>query len=158
MATLGLIFFCFCGLICGLVLLGVFLQFINAFAYRGIMLRGLGAIASLSHGWQVFRSNFVEELLLSLLFFVSSIGFGMAVAVVLAPLALILFVPVMAMASSGSTPGAAEIFLLTGGALCLGIFGAALASVLTTWQSAAFTLAYEEWAGTGDKLAKMEEG
>ncbi|MCL4261713.1 MAG: hypothetical protein KJ069_00790 [Anaerolineae bacterium] len=146
-ATFGLIFFCFCGLICGLVLLGILLQFINAFAYRGIMLRGLGAIASLSHGWQVFRSNFVEVLLLSMLFFVISIAFGMAVAVVLAPLALILFVPMMAMASGGSTPGTAEIFLLSGGALCLGILGAALASVLTTWQSAAFTLAYQEWTG-----------
>jgi hypothetical protein len=146
-ATLGFIFFCFCGLICGLILLGVFLQFINAFAYRGIMLRGLGAIASLSHGWQVFRHNFVEVLLLSMLFFVISIGFGMAMVVVLAPLAVIMFVPMMAMASNGSTPGAAEIFLLTGGAVCLGILGAALASVLTTWQSAAFTLAYEEWTG-----------
>lgn len=156
-ATLGFIFFCFCGLICGLILLGIFLQFINAFAYRGIMLRELGAIASLSHGWQVFRNNFVEVLLLSMLFFVISIGFGMAVAVVLAPLALIMFVPMMAMASGGSTPGAAEIFLLTGGALCLGVLGAALASVLTTWQSAAFTLAYEEWTGKAGKMVESVE-
>ncbi|MBX3061008.1 MAG: hypothetical protein KF770_31505 [Anaerolineae bacterium] len=155
MATLGLIFFCFCGLICGLILLGFFLQFINAFAYRGIMLRGLGAIASLSHGWQVFRSNFVEVLLLSLLFFVISIGFGMAVGVVLLPLALVLVVPMMAMTSGGSTPGPAEIFVLFSGFLCLGVLGAALASVLTTWQSAAFTLAYQEWTG---KTGKMVEG
>lgn len=143
-ASLGLFFFCFCGLICGLILVGFLLQFINAFAYRGIMLRNLGAIESLSHGWQVFRGNLGEVLLLALLFFVISIVYSVGIGIVLFPLTLVLFVPMVAMAGSGGF-GVMEILFLAGGTLCLGVFGAALASILATWQSAAFTLAYQEW-------------
>lgn len=151
-AAFGLFFFCFCGLLCGLILLGVFLQFISAFAYRGIMLQGLGAIESISHGWQVFRANVGEVLLLALLFFAIGIGFGLAVGVVLFPLTLLLVVPIIGMGMSGGTPGVLEILFLVGGSLCLGILGAALASILTTWQSAAFTLAYQEWTSKGEQL------
>jgi len=156
-ATFGIFFLCFCVLLCGLILLAFLLQFINAFAYRGIMLRGMGAVASLSHGWQVFRANLGEVLLLSILFFVISLGFGILVGIVLLPLSLVLIVPMLSMASSGSSPGPAEILFLFSGFLCIGVLGAALASILTTWQSAAFTLAYEEWTGKSSKLATVEE-
>jgi hypothetical protein len=146
-----LFIFCFCGLVCGLVLLGLFLQFINAFAYRGIMLRGLGAIESISHGWQVFRTNLGEVLLLSLLFLAISFGYGILIGIILFPLTLAFIVPMMALFSNGGGPGPAELFLLFGGALCLGVVSAALISILVTWQSAAFTLAYQEWTGRESK-------
>lgn len=155
-ATLGLFVFCLCGLLCIMMVFAVLLQFINAFAYRGIMLRGLGAIESLSHGWQVFRANLGEVLLLSLLFLVIAIGYGILVGIVVAPLAIALMLPLFTMAARGG-PGPAEILFLLGGGLCLGLVGAALASILTTWQSATFTLAYQEWTSKGSKQLVVDE-
>jgi hypothetical protein len=124
-ATLGLFIFCLCGLICVLVLLGFFLQFINAFAYRGIMLRHLGATESLSHGWQVFRANLGEVLLLAVLFFALGIGYSLLTAVILIPLAFVVFVPAIGLMMNGGSPGVLEnLFLLSCG-LFLGVVGAA---------------------------------
>lgn len=154
-ASLGLFFFCFCGLTCGLILVGFLLQFINAFAFRGIMLRNLGAIESLSHGWQVFRGNLGEVLLLALLFFVISIVYSIGVGIVLFPLTLVLLAPMIALTGSGDM-GMIEMLFLAGGTLCLGVIGAALASILATWQSAAFTLAYQEWTTKATKAVSSE--
>lgn len=143
-ATLFLL--CLCMLMCVMVVFGLFIQFINAFAYRGIMLRNLGVMEAISHGWQVFRQNLAEVLLLSLLFLVIGMVFGFAIGMVMLPMSLVVMAPMFAM-GSGDGLGMLGGLWLMGGAFCLGLVGAALYSVLITWQSATFTLAYEEWTG-----------
>jgi hypothetical protein len=144
-AGIGIFLFCFCGLICGMVLIGFFIQFINAFAFRGIMLQGQGAIESISHGWQVFKKNLGEVLLLSLIFLGIGFLFGMALAIVMVPLALVMILPLVALMTEGGGMAIGSLIVLMGSVLCLGIIGAGFNSVLTTWQSASFTLAYQEW-------------
>lgn len=152
-AGFSLFFICLCGLMCGLVLVGIVLQFINAFAYRGIMLRGLGVMESISHGWQVFRANMGEVLLLAVLFFIIGIAYIFLAAMVLFPLTLVIFVPMIGMMMDGGSLGVVEVTVFVLGGLCLGLVGAALTSILATWQSAAFTLAYQEWTGKSKIVA-----
>ncbi|MCP4363491.1 MAG: hypothetical protein GY796_36280 [Chloroflexi bacterium] len=151
-AGIGLMVLCLCGLMCVFMLVGVVINFINAFAFRGVMLRGLGAIEAISHGWQVFRNNVGEVLLLSLLFLGITILYGFAAAIVMIPASLVLFVPLLGTAFAGGSMGGLEMLMLAGGGLCLGLLGAVLYSILTTWQSAAFTLAYDEWTNKEKEL------
>lgn len=143
--ALGIFFACFGIMFCLLVPVGLVLQFVYAFAIRGLMLQGLGVMDSIRHGWQVLRANLNEILLLALLFFVIGLLYGIAVAIVILPLSLVLIVPIMGVGMAGGDFGGAEIALLVGGGICLGILGAVLNSILTTWRSATFTLAYREF-------------
>lgn len=144
-ASLGLFFVCFCLFFCILFLVLLLIQFVNAFAYRGIMLQEMGAVESIYHGWAVFRNNLAEILVLSIIFFVIGFAFGLAVLMLLAPLAIAVFLPLFGVMLTGGSVGLAEILYLAVGGLCLGLLGAALHSILVTWQSASFTLAYQEW-------------
>lgn len=148
-ASLGIFFACFGLLACLLVPVGIALQFVYAFAIRGLMLQGLGVVDSIRHGWRVLRENLSEIVLLALLFLVIGIVYGIAVAIVILPLSLIFIVPVIGTAMSGGELGALGIALIAGGAICLGVFGALLNSILVTWRSATFTLAYREFTQKG---------
>lgn len=144
-AGIGLFVVCICGLVCGLALLGIFIQFINAFAYRGIMLQEQGAVESISRGWQLLKANAADVIVLALIFLGISLMYGIAVGIVLVPLTLIAIIPSIALMTEGGAMAAGSLVFLFGSMLCLGIVGAGLNSILTTWQSASFTLAYQEW-------------
>lgn len=144
-SSIGMFVFCICGLVCGIAIVSLIIQFVNAFAYRGIMLQGYGALDSISHGWQVLKANTGEILILSLIFFGISLLFGLALAMVMVPLAIAVILPAIAfMAEGGGLAVGGVVYLLVG--VCfLGIIGAGLNAIITTWQSASFTLAYQEW-------------
>lgn len=143
--SIGMFVFCVCGLVCGMIIIGLIVQFINAFAYRGIMLQGYGAIDSISHGWQVLKANTGEILILSLIFFGISLLFGLALAMVMVPLAIAMVLPAIAFMTEGGGLAVGGIVFMLTGVLCLGIIGAGFNAIITTWQSASFTLAYQEW-------------
>jgi hypothetical protein len=153
LGAMGIFFVCFIALMCVLVPLGVFLQFIQAFAFRGIVLQELGAVDGIRHGWQVLRENAGEILMLALLFFVIGIVYSFAVMIVLMPLILVLFVPVFTSMMRGGDVGLFEVLVLAGGGICVGLVGALLNSIITTWRSATFTLAYREF--TSKKLGDV---
>ncbi len=153
LGAMGIFFVCFIVLMCILIPVGVLLQFIHAFAFRGIMLQELGAADGIRHGWQVLRENASEILILALLFFVIGIVYSFAVMIVLMPLILVLFVPMFASMMRGGDVGVFQMLVLISGGICIGIFGAVLNSIITTWRSATFTLAYREF--TSKKLGDM---
>lgn len=140
-AGFGLVFVCVMLLFCVLAIVGIILRFINAFAFRGIMLHDMGVVESISHGWQVFKLNLGESLLLAILFFLVSIGYGILVGILLLPFVFIFSGPLWGSFISGdfSAIGLAYGFV---GVLCLGIVAAVLSSILVSWQSSSFTLAY----------------
>jgi len=141
-AGLGVAFLCLVLLACVFGIVGLLLRFINAFAFRGIMLYDLGVVESISHGWQVFKTNLGESLLLGILFFFISIGYGILMSILLLPFIFIVFAPLWGNIISGDFSPLAMSYAFAG-ALCLGIAGAILMSILSTWQSASFTLAYQ---------------
>ena len=143
-AGLGTFFICFMLLCCVLFILGVVLNFINAFAFRGIMIQNMGVMESISHSWQLITQNFGEVLILSILFGLIGIGYGILTSIVLIPFVFVGMVPMFATMISGDF-GTIGIVYGMGFGLCMGMIGAVLMSIIVTWQSATFTLAYKEW-------------
>lgn len=141
MGVVAIVFVCLACLLIPFVLL---INLIHPFALRGTMLQQLGVVDSIRHGWRILRDNFGDILLLAILFFVINLVFGFAIAIVMLPLALVALAPMFAAGQFGSL-GAMEVIWMVGSGLCLGLFGAALQSILTTWQSTSFTLAYLEF-------------
>lgn len=133
--------FVICGLICVTAVISFLLQFINAFAYRAIVLNNLGVLESISYSWELIRKNLTEMFLLSLLFGVFGLIIGALIQVVVLPIFIMLGV-FSAMGDANNT-----VFLASFGILMLIIMvmTVLVTSPFTAWRSTAFTLAYLHW-------------
>lgn len=148
-AGLGFLAICLVGLCCALIPLAIVISVVYEFALRGTMLENLGVTDSIRWGWRVVRNNIAEIIVLLVLFWGIGILYAILVGLIMIPLALVVFVPTILMFNSGSTPNVATMGLLIGGGICLGVLGAVLNSVIVTWRSAAFTLAYRQLSAKG---------
>lgn len=142
MGGVALVFLC---LLCLLVPLALLLSLIYPFAFRGIVLRDMGAIDSIRHGWQTVRNNIGELILLALAFFLINVIILIVGAAVLVPVALVIGVPLSMLADTNAS-------VLTGILAALGIIVglfifALVAAIATSWQSSTFTVAYLRWTG-----------
>lgn len=137
------------GLCCATIVFLIAALLVNLvypFAFRGIVLRDLGVIDSLRHGWRVMRENLGEIILLALPFFVIYLllvglyaGFSLGSS----------FAAVMAGDPTAMMGGFGwEFFVLF-------IIWSLISAVLAAWQSATFTLAYGEWTGKGAQLQPL---
>ena len=139
---LALVFLC---LMCLLIPVGIMLSLIYPFAFRGIMLRDLGVMDSIRHGWRTLKSNFGEIILLALAFFLIGIIILIIAAAILVPVGLAVGVPIAMLSGSNAT---AAQGILAGLGIVVGLVIFALISAISTaWQSSTFTLAYLEWTG-----------
>lgn len=150
-ATGGLFaFLAVCGglLACVLVPLGLIITIIHPFAQRGLLLRKLGIIDSIRHGWEVVRNNIGDVILLIVAFLVIGFLFGLVTLFVTVPFAFLAVGPFLLDAIQGNeiSFGTTEILSLAFGGICLGLVGAAVNSVLTAYRSATVTLAYQQFA------------
>lgn len=152
-AAFGIFGICLALLACIIVPISIVLNFIYPFAFRGIMLKDMSAADSIRHGWQVLKDNFVEILLLAIIFGVLGI---LVSAVLIVPISLVIAVPILGMMLNGGSFGAAEIIFLIGGGICATFIAALVNSVLLTWRSATFTLAYREFTGMVGKEMAVE--
>jgi hypothetical protein len=135
----------FCCLLGAVILLTLVLSLIYPFAFRGIVLRGLGVIDSIKHGWRVLRDNLGNIILLGLAFFLIGIAILLVAAAILVPVGLVVGVPFALL-------GQADANFLQGLLAVLGILVgiiimAAISAITTAWQSSTFTLAYLQWTG-----------
>lgn len=144
--SLGILFPCLCLLICLIAILGIAIGLIYPFAARHAVLGNMGAIDSIRNGWNLFRNNLGEVIVIWLIFFVIGLVFSFIAAAVLLPLGFLAAGPAFVRAMSGGEVGVLEIAPIVVGGLCIGVLGALINSVLTTYQSAVFTLAYRELA------------
>ena len=157
MGSMGLLWLCLCMLICLMIPVGIILTFIAEFGARGAVIRKLGVTDSLSHGWRIFKDNLGAVLIIWLLMFVIGIIVSVALGIVMVPLSLIVFAPMITSAFvDGSMGGVGMAWAIAGG-LCLGIFGALFMSVIQTWMSAIWTLAYKEFTGKSPDLIPAEK-
>jgi hypothetical protein len=139
---LALVFIC---LLCLLIPVIIALNFIYAFAFRGIILRDLGVMDSIRHGWRVTRENLGEIIILGLAFIVVNIIILIVAAAILAPIALLFGVPFIALMDTNATVLQGVLAVL---GIVVGLVVFSLISAFATaWQSSTFTLAYLQWTG-----------
>lgn len=138
-----------CGglLACLLVPLGIVITFVYPFAQRGLLLKQLGVVASIRHGWGVVRDNVGDVILLAVAFLVIGFLFGLVTLVFTIPFAFLAAGPFLLDAIQGNdfSFGVTEIVSLSFGAICLGLVVAVVNSALTAYRSATVTLAYQQF-------------
>ena len=139
-----------CGgtLCCGLILVAMVLGQIQLYAERAAILEGLGWIDAFKRGWQVLKANIGPTIVLWLIFLVIGLVFGVLVAGILMVAAL----PFIAIFAN-TDPGAWLLVpICFGGLLAMIIFGV-LSSIVQTFTSAAWTLAYRKLTSQAEKPA-----
>ncbi|MBP6787728.1 MAG: hypothetical protein KA170_09075 [Candidatus Promineofilum sp.] len=142
LGTAGFVFLC---LLCLLIPLTLVLNLIYAFAYRGIMLRDMPVMDSIRHGWRVVREHVGEILLLGLIFFVVNLIIGVVATGIIGLLGI--SSGLFGLMMSGGEPTTTQIVAGIVGVLATFIIFAIISAIFTTWRSATFTLAYQQWTG-----------
>jgi hypothetical protein len=132
-------------LLCLLLPLTLILNLIYPFAYRGMMLRGLGVMDSIRHGWRVLRANVGQILLLGLAFLIIQLIIGFIGGAIVGVLGLT--TGIIPLLFSGGAATTSQWVAAGLGLLAIVIIFAIISAVITAWRSATFTLAYEQWTG-----------
>lgn len=142
---------------CLMVPLALIVNVIYPFAQRGLVLRNLGIVDSIRHGWQVVKENVGDVILIIVIFLVIGFLFGLASLIVLLPFAFLAFGPaVFSMIQRGMIE-ARDIIFMVGGGICLGLVAAVVNSILISYRSTAVTLAYKWFVGKQPQPAKVVE-
>lgn len=122
---------------------------LQVFGERAIVIENLGVFDALRKGWEVFRNNLGNIILIALLMFVISIVVGFVTAIV----AGLLFAPVLAgillSVSSEGSVGTATIVLGVLTFTVVIIISAIIAALFTVFYSTTWTLAYRQFTGRG---------
>ena len=119
-----------------------FLQFIYAFAFRGVVLGEMGVVASIRHGWRVLRGHAGEIIPLAMIF-----GGLLVVLVVIGYIAFfgVYIVFIIALAAGG---GDVSVVVLAVGAVVMLLFlllTLVVGAILLAWRSTVFTIGYRHW-------------
>jgi hypothetical protein len=152
--VLGLAGTIFCGgtLCCGAVIVALVLDQIRLYAERAAILEGLRWTEAFGRGWQVLKDNLGPTIVFWLIFFVIAIVIGAVVAAGVAALVL----PFVA-AVSRTDPGPWIVAPLCLGGLVGAIVFALIGSIVETFTSATWTLAYREFTGMATITAQEAE-
>ncbi len=127
---------------CGSILLAFVLAQIRLYAERAAMLEGLDWISAFKRGWQVLKDNLGPTIVLWLIFLVIGLIVG---AVIVGPM-FALMIPFLAMVG-GRDPVVWVIIPICFGGLLWVILIALISSVVQTFTSATWTLAYRQLTG-----------
>jgi hypothetical protein len=142
----------------GLAILMFLVSFIDAFAYRSIILEGLGSIRGVQRAMHVIRTNVKSILILSLICLVIGVIVSFVIGLILMPLAWPILRPMLtnlsqcvsgqdyrAMLSCVQQQSTNPTFVVA--SLLLSVVGAALSALWVAFQSATFTVAYSRLTG-----------
>jgi hypothetical protein len=150
----GIVASVLCGgtLCCGAILLSMLLAQIRIYAERAAILEGFGWIDAFVRGWQVLKQNLGPTIVLWLIFFVIALVIGGlifgALAAVIAPIFAVF---------SRTDPGAWLVVPMCFGGLLGAIVFALISSVVETFTSASWTLAYRQLAGLAAPETEIAE-
>lgn len=145
--ALGAMFLCLVPLLCLAFVLGLIVQFVGAFGYRGIVLRDMGVMDGIRHGWQVFRSRLADSFLLGIIFGVIGLIFSLVIGAILGGLALVGLSSFIGDILAGRAITAGQFVNAIVLGLLVGVLRAVLNSILVAWRSSSVTLAYLEFTG-----------
>jgi hypothetical protein len=143
MATFGLGLLCFLPLVCVFIIIALLFGLVVQFAQIGVVVDNLPVFDSLRRGWEVFRANLANTIILAII--VGVIGF--VVGLVLALPLLFIVLPAVAGVAGFATENQALgagglIFALVCFCLYLPVL-LVLGGILQAWTTSAFTLAYK---------------
>ena len=144
---------------CGTVLLSIPLTFVDAFAYRSIVLEKMGVKDSLRYAIDIIKGNIGSILSLSIMVGIIGFVFSLVLMLVLSPLLLLIMKPMMegmsqcdllgndfnAVTNCMQQMSTSPSILIP--SLIASVLLAAIASLWVTFQSATFTLAYDRLKG-----------
>ncbi|MBN1139615.1 MAG: hypothetical protein JXM73_23785 [Anaerolineae bacterium] len=137
------------GLFCCLAVIVTFLlSLIQIYAERAAVLEGMGWIEAFKRGWQVLKTNIGPTLIFWLIFLVIGMIVGGVVLVGVMAVAL----PIIGLFTTTDV-GAWVLVPICGGGLAAMILGAIIGSVVNTFTSATWTLAYREMIRGTDEAA-----
>jgi hypothetical protein len=143
---------CAGALCCLMIPLAIILDLIRTYAERAAILEGLGWIDAFKRGWEVLKENPAPTAILWLIFL--AIGFVLAALIAIGMMAIALpFIPIWAKAD----PGPWVVVPICCGGLLGIILVALISAVVTTFTSAAWTLAYRDLTGWPGAAAAAEE-
>lgn len=131
-AIIGLLF---------LMVLAIFAGFVSEFAFRVIMIEGMGAIEALRESYRLVRKEIVKVIIIWLINVLSSIVFGIATALLFLVLGLPLLFAGFGIAVLG---GVVLVLYIIFAALLLLALGLFLSGVFHSYISAFWTLSYLE--------------
>jgi len=150
--SLGVVGAALCGgtLCCGAILASVLLNQIRVYAERAAILEQLRWLEAFKRGWQVLKENLGPTLILWLIFLVIGLVFA---AVILGGLG-ILAIPFMVLFRGVDASPWLIAPICAGGALGWIVY-AAISSVVQTFTSASWTLAYRQLTGYATLAAPL---
>lgn len=142
-ATFGLGLLCFLPLLCVFIIIALLFGLVVQFAQIGVVVDNLSMFNSLRRGWEVFRANLANTIILAII--VGVISF--VVSLILALPLLFVVVPAVAGMAGFATENqalgtGALIFALVCFCLYLPVL-LVLSGILQAWMTSAFTLAYK---------------
>lgn len=137
---------------CGVVILAIVLDQIRKYAERAAILEGLGWIDAFKRGWDVLKANLGPTLVFWLIFLV----IGLAVAAIVVGSILAMVLPLAAVFAN-TEPGAWVIAPICCGGLLAFIAFSLIGSIVETFTSATWTLAYREMTGLSAAPEEIEE-
>jgi hypothetical protein len=135
---------------CGMILVTIVLSQIQIYAERAAILEGLGWIEAFKRGWEVLKDNLWPTILFWLIFLVIGLIIGVLILGVLGGAS----VPFIALFAN-TDPGAWILAPICIGGLLFIIVAALINSVVTTFTSATWTLAYREMRGIAAPPAEL---
>jgi hypothetical protein len=116
------------------------LSYISVLAERAVVLEGCSSTQAIKRGWRILKANVVQVVSLSLILFVIT---SVLLVAILIPL-IALFVPVNNLAELVVQPEVVPISLYPRGIALLNIVWIPVATVLTPFKSAVWTLCYRK--------------
>ncbi len=133
---IGLGCLCLCVAIIVLIPLALILGFIREYGIRAVVLENEGAFQAFGTGWRLFRANLGA----SIVVFLMTIVVGIIVSVVLAPVLLVVGIPMVAASGLGGGNLSVPTLLFLG--VILWLLAAAIGAFSTSFQSVLWTLLY----------------
>ena len=147
----ALSFLCGAPLCCGTIIVGIVLSQIKIYAERAAVLEGLGWIDAFRRGWQVLKENIGPTVVFWLIF----LAIGVVFAIVMGVGMLVLAAPFVALFAR-TDPGGWALIPICGGGLLAIVASAVIGSVVQTFTSATWTLAYRQMTGFGAPPMDLE--
>ncbi|MGA9349150.1 MAG: hypothetical protein WBW48_10140 [Anaerolineae bacterium] len=147
----ALSFLCGAPLCCGTIVVGIVLSQIRTYAERAAVLEGLGWIDAFRRGWQVLKENIGPTVVFWLILF----AIGAVFAIVVGGGLLVLAAPFVALFTR-IEPGAWALIPICGGGLLVIVASALIGSVVQTFTSATWTLAYRGMTRLGIPPIEVE--
>ncbi len=153
---------------CATFLAGIPAAFLDAFAFRAVVLEGLGVWDGIRRALIVLRRGIVPLLILSLGCFAVGLPLSLLIEALVSPLVVLILRHTLTdfsgCAATGRGLGAATECLLKAGRTpsilltfaTTSLLGAALSSVWIAFQSAVFTLAFQRLTGQGHGEAEKK--